>query len=319
MAEKNWEAILMAKKDIWMPLNIGDYIADTMSLTAEQHGVYLLLLMDYWKSGPLADDDAQLASTGKVPLKEWKAKIGPVIRRFFRKAEDGLLHQKRADMEIAKTGRISDARRSAAMERHTRPAKQSLPNDKTGCKPDANAPTNRIENSEQSPLDTGCKPGDITRVYALAPPSPSQSKEESGSLRSPAPSALTVPDARDRLWGTGLPALQAMTGLPGPKVRAMLGKLVKEARDDCALVMTVLDEAQSVRPMDPYPWIREAIMARSDRREGVGEQLARELDFSINDLPGFNGVSDVRQSHNHPQLAHSIETSDQADDGTSDP
>lgn len=162
----------MAKKDIWMPLNIGDYLADTMSLTAEQHGVYILLLMDYWKSGPLADDDRQLAVTGKVSLKAWKAEIGPIIRRFFFKAADGHLHQKRADIEIAKTGRISEARRNAALDRHGRPSKPDANDMQTGCKPDANA-------SQENH-----KTEDIARVHALAPPSPSERKKE-GSLRSP--------------------------------------------------------------------------------------------------------------------------------------
>ena len=56
----------MQKTDIWMPLYIGDYLADTSRLTTEQHGAYLLLLMDYWRSGRLPDNDQVLSQITKM-------------------------------------------------------------------------------------------------------------------------------------------------------------------------------------------------------------------------------------------------------------
>ena len=56
----------MSKVDIFMPLYIGDYLKDTTRLTAEQHGAYLLLMMDYWVNGPLPANDSSLAMVSKM-------------------------------------------------------------------------------------------------------------------------------------------------------------------------------------------------------------------------------------------------------------
>ena len=102
----------------WMPLYIGDYLGDTMELDGPQHGAYLLLLMYYWRNGPLPLDDAKLAQIGRTDIRVWKKTVGPVVRAFFHE-RDGRLHQKRADKELAKADNISAKRRAAASARWT--------------------------------------------------------------------------------------------------------------------------------------------------------------------------------------------------------
>ena len=86
------------KPDVWFPLVVGDYLKDTSRLTTEQHGAYLLLLMDYWVNGPPPDDDQALAAIVKLDARAWK-KQRPAIARFFR-IVDGVWRQKRADEEL---------------------------------------------------------------------------------------------------------------------------------------------------------------------------------------------------------------------------
>jgi uncharacterized protein YdaU (DUF1376 family) len=86
---------------LWVPIYIADYLADTSRLTTEQHGAYLLLIFDYWRNGPLPDDDAVLAQVCRLTADAWSMHQA-VLRGFFTKADDGLLHQKRIDAEISK-------------------------------------------------------------------------------------------------------------------------------------------------------------------------------------------------------------------------
>jgi uncharacterized protein YdaU (DUF1376 family) len=87
---------------IWMPLYIGDYLADTQLLTTEQHGAYLLLIMAYWKNqGPLPSDDAILMSVCKMQPAKWKS-LKPSVLKFFQ-VKGGNISHKRIDKEIKAT------------------------------------------------------------------------------------------------------------------------------------------------------------------------------------------------------------------------
>lgn len=109
-----------ARPDTWMPLYIGDYLADTLHLTREQHGSYLLLIFALWRAGgSIPDDDRRLAAIAKTSPKEWKADRA-TLEEFF-VVEDGVWRHKRVDAELAAAqGFItqrSDAGRASAEKR----------------------------------------------------------------------------------------------------------------------------------------------------------------------------------------------------------
>lgn len=95
----------------WMPLYIADYLADTAHLNAAQSGAYLHLIMHYWQTGGLPDDDAALARIGRMTTVEWR-KARPIIAPFF---ADGWRH-KRIDAEMKKTAEVAEAYSSRARQ-----------------------------------------------------------------------------------------------------------------------------------------------------------------------------------------------------------
>ncbi len=86
----------------WIAFYIGDYLKDTQALTTEQHGAYMLLLMECWQKGSVPLDAASRASIARLPLQRWK-KISTPIDAFF--AADGT--NKRATAEITKAEVVS--------------------------------------------------------------------------------------------------------------------------------------------------------------------------------------------------------------------
>src|SRR4051812_28230590 len=98
----------MSKKDLWMPLYVGEYLADTGHLTTTQHGAYLLLLMHYWRKRELPSDDKQLAAIAKLPLRIW-LDIKETLQAFF---YDGWRH-KRVEAEFQRRLEVSEKRAAA--------------------------------------------------------------------------------------------------------------------------------------------------------------------------------------------------------------
>jgi uncharacterized protein YdaU (DUF1376 family) len=97
----------------WMPLWIGDYLADTQNLSTYEHGAYLLLLMYHWQHDKLPGNDQQLSRIARVHPPHWP-RLKKVLMPFFDVQEDGSWIQKRIIKELIKADEISNKRRAAA-------------------------------------------------------------------------------------------------------------------------------------------------------------------------------------------------------------
>lgn len=111
----------MSKPDAWMPLYVGDYLADTTRFTCAEHGAYLLLIMDYWRNGPPPDDDAILAQIARCNAADWRKVRAAVLGKFT--LEDGKLTHGRIDSELAeaaerKASAVAKAKQAADKRWH---------------------------------------------------------------------------------------------------------------------------------------------------------------------------------------------------------
>ena len=96
----------------FMQLYVSDFVGDTMYLSTEQIGAYLLLLMAMWNAGgSLPNDAAKLSRVAKVSSESW-ASVWTDLAPYFDVEADKISHG-RLSLELAKFARKSAARSDA--------------------------------------------------------------------------------------------------------------------------------------------------------------------------------------------------------------
>jgi uncharacterized protein YdaU (DUF1376 family) len=121
--------------DFWMPVYIGDYLADTMHLSTEQHGAYLLLIFHLWRRGTLPDEDGALKKITGLSAGAW-ANSRPVLAEFF-KIQDGQWRHGRVERERLRV--------EAKQEANTKKARSAA--NKRWGNASSNAPSNTSGNA----------------------------------------------------------------------------------------------------------------------------------------------------------------------------
>lgn len=82
----------------YMQLYVADYLADTMHLSTEEHGAYLLLIFNYWQTGkPIPV--SRLAGIARLSNERWTA-VERSLNEFFNE-RDGVWIHERIERDLA--------------------------------------------------------------------------------------------------------------------------------------------------------------------------------------------------------------------------
>lgn len=133
----------MSKSDprLWMPLWVGSYLKNTQRLTTEQHGAYLLLIMEYWISqGPIKYDLEEIAAITRLS----QSQLQPVLQKllpFFDVVDGHLVHERieteisKARLNIEKNRQKTEKARQAKLrnKKGTSSVARSVTESVTGC------------------------------------------------------------------------------------------------------------------------------------------------------------------------------------------
>lgn len=96
----------------FMQLYVSDFVGDTLQLSSEQVGAYMLLLMAMWNAnGELPNDPAKLARVARVTADRWP-EVWSDLAPFFT-IEGAKITHGRVALELAKFARKSAARSEA--------------------------------------------------------------------------------------------------------------------------------------------------------------------------------------------------------------
>lgn len=200
--------------DIFMPIYVGDFLADTLHLSTEQIGAFFLLLLHQWRVGHFSEDEvaqisrlagsAHLAASSSAK-QELSRLLAPVLQLFIRD-DAGRLFSRRADAEKTKwteKKKVFTERARKGGEAKAKKYRERMA--KTG--PASSTPKEVLEPCT-SPLEELQKPSaQSLRSFAAAAPDPPS------ALSTPTSTPEVQPAASGKLPSETAPAGAA--GVPG--------------------------------------------------------------------------------------------------------
>lgn len=109
----------------WTPWYWDDWDTDTAHLSLTEQGAYMALLKHYYRTGKSLPANAdQLHRICRAHGEHEEGSVDSVAAQFFTRGPDGEYHNKRADLEIAKSKELSEKRAAAARSKSTANADQ---------------------------------------------------------------------------------------------------------------------------------------------------------------------------------------------------
>ena len=158
----------------YMQLYVADYLADTIHLDAEDHGAYLLIIMNYWQTGKPVPV-SRLQKIARVSNDRWTV-VKATLSEFFNDNGTEWVHERverdLRDVMSAQTQRVAAGKASAEARKRVRRA-----SDKEALQPPVNEnpttvqrPFNEVDTDKDTDKDNNNAP--VKPVRHLSPSKP---------------------------------------------------------------------------------------------------------------------------------------------------
>ncbi len=115
----------------------------------------------------------------------------------------------------------------------------------------------------------------------------------------PAPLPPDDPDSvRTILFRDGLALLRRLTGMPEQATRRLVAKLLRDARDDAALVAEAIRRADDLRPAEPVAWLCGSVRALANPRRSRLDRIADDL--GLTHIDQLDIAATIVEAHAEP-------------------
>lgn len=232
----------MKSSDTWMPFYVGDYLAATTRLTTEQHGAYVLLLLDYWKNGPPPNNDIVLAQIARLSPSAWR-KAKTALIGFFDIVENQLI-QKRVERERKRAANVTEERSKAGKEGAAKRWGSAKQNDgKTIANANGLPKANGQQNDRPSQSHT------CSNEQVISP-----NGDSSIGIDRPLTKKEILEAWRDRMVPLGFPAVAKMTS---QRDRQLGARLKDSTLEEWTRVFDALERSAFCRGENDRGWIAD--------------------------------------------------------------
>lgn len=94
-------------------LHPADYLLDTQGMSVEAHGIYCLLMFNYYWNGSMAQDRTEIETMACIKTNAQREELDRVLARFFKLEGDRIVHR-RVDRELEKMRAFFDKQHRAS-------------------------------------------------------------------------------------------------------------------------------------------------------------------------------------------------------------
>lgn len=134
----------------WFRFYAADFTMDTLHLSAEHVGAYVLLLSKQWVDNTLPSDPRQLARIARVPPDRFEQDVWPDLQEYFVITDDGVMNERLERVRTAQDRARAERSRQAKKAARARWSKSNGDNNKDAASNAGAMPEQCSDDASQS-------------------------------------------------------------------------------------------------------------------------------------------------------------------------